>query len=64
MDTANPASASASLVGTSARGLTAARSLEPRSRPTRTPTPDPRFHDNGDGTITDNQTGLMWEKDG
>jgi Protein of unknown function (DUF1566)/Collagen triple helix repeat (20 copies) len=22
----------------------------------------PRFNDNGDGTVTDNQTGLMWEK--
>jgi hypothetical protein len=29
---------------------------------TLTPTPVPRFVDNGDGTITDNQTGLMWEK--
>ena len=25
--------------------------------------PDPRFIDNGDGTITDNMTGLMWLKD-
>lgn len=25
--------------------------------------PDPRFTDNGDGTITDNLTGLMWLKD-
>ena len=24
--------------------------------------PQPRFVDNGDGTITDNRTGLMWEK--
>ncbi len=24
--------------------------------------PDPRFTDNGDGTITDNVTGLMWEQ--
>lgn len=24
--------------------------------------PQPRFVDNGDGTVTDNQTGLMWEK--
>src|SRR5712692_6064603 len=24
--------------------------------------PQPRFVDNSDGTITDNQTGLMWEK--
>src|SRR5262245_46993085 len=24
--------------------------------------PQPRFVDNGDGTITDNETGLMWEK--
>jgi hypothetical protein len=24
--------------------------------------PDPRFSDNGDGTITDNLTGLMWER--
>jgi hypothetical protein len=31
----------------------------------RLPLPIPlgsRFHDNGDGTVTDNQTGLMWEK--
>ncbi|MGB9715575.1 MAG: DUF1566 domain-containing protein [Thermodesulfovibrionales bacterium] len=26
--------------------------------------PEPRFIDNGDGTITDNLTGLMWLKDG
>jgi hypothetical protein len=26
------------------------------------PTPGPRFTDNGDGTITDTQTRLMWEK--
>ena len=26
--------------------------------------PNPRFTDNGDGTITDNLTGLMWLKDG
>lgn len=26
--------------------------------------PSPRFTDNGDGTITDNLTGLMWLKDG
>jgi len=25
--------------------------------------PDPRFTDNGDGTVTDNLTGLMWTKD-
>ena len=25
--------------------------------------PSPRFTDNGDGTITDNMTGLMWEQD-
>ncbi len=25
--------------------------------------PDPRFKDNGDGTVTDNLTGLMWLKD-
>lgn len=30
--------------------------------PTITPTPTPHFVDNGDGTITDTQTGLMWEK--
>ncbi len=28
------------------------------------PWPDPRFYDNGDGTITDNLTGLMWQQDG
>jgi hypothetical protein len=27
------------------------------------PWPDPRFTDNGDGTVTDNLTGLMWSKD-
>lgn len=27
-----------------------------------TPTPVPRYMDNGNGTITDEQTGLMWEK--
>jgi hypothetical protein len=26
------------------------------------PTPGPRFTDNGDGTVTDTQNGLMWEK--
>ena len=26
--------------------------------------PEPRFYDNGDGTITDNLTGLMWQQDG
>ena len=26
--------------------------------------PKPRFTDNGDGTVTDNLTGLMWFKDG
>ncbi len=26
--------------------------------------PNPRFTDNGDGTVTDNLTGLMWLKDG
>ncbi|MDZ7695559.1 MAG: DUF1566 domain-containing protein [Deltaproteobacteria bacterium] len=26
--------------------------------------PDPRFMDNGDGTVTDNLTGLIWLKDG
>jgi hypothetical protein len=26
--------------------------------------PSPRFTDNGDGTVTDNLTGLMWLKDG
>jgi hypothetical protein len=26
--------------------------------------PSPRFTDNGDGTVTDNLTGLMWAKDG
>jgi len=27
------------------------------------PSPDPRFIDNGDGTVTDNLTGLVWLKD-
>jgi hypothetical protein len=29
---------------------------------TRTPTSTPRFADNGNGTITDTMTGLVWEK--
>src|SRR5262249_31397738 len=32
--------------------------------PIPTATPGPRFVDNGDGTVTDNQTGLQWEKKG
>jgi len=36
--------------------------ITPTPTITLTPTPAPRFHDNGDGTITDTQTGLMWEK--
>ena len=27
------------------------------------PEPDPRFTDNGDGTVTDNRTSLIWMKD-
>jgi formylglycine-generating enzyme required for sulfatase activity len=30
--------------------------------PGSSPMPDPRFTDNGDGTISDNQTGLIWQK--
>lgn len=30
--------------------------------PSRTATPTPRFRDNGNGTITDTMTGLIWEK--
>jgi len=30
--------------------------------PIPTATPGPRFVDNGDGTVTDNETGLQWEK--
>ena len=28
------------------------------------PWPEPRFTDHGDGTVTDNLTGLMWAKNG
>jgi len=28
------------------------------------PWPEPRFNDNGDGTVTDNLTGLIWLRDG
>lgn len=38
----------------------------PTATATETPTPTPtstaRFVDNGDGTVTDNETGLQWEK--
>jgi hypothetical protein len=34
----------------------------PATTPTPAVTPGPRFADNGDGTISDTQTGLMWEK--
>lgn len=34
----------------------------PTTSPTPTTTPIPRFMDNGNGTVTDNETGLMWEK--
>jgi hypothetical protein len=44
---------------------TVTRTNTPTSVPTSTPTPcTSRFCDNGDGTITDTQTGLMWEKKG
>jgi hypothetical protein len=35
---------------------------EPDADRTPTPSPASRFVDNGDGTITDTQTGLIWEK--
>ncbi len=40
------------------------RTAKPTTTPTRTatPTPLPRFVDNGDGTITDQTTGLTWAK--
>jgi hypothetical protein len=46
---------------------TATPTSTPTETPTDTPTATPsatagRFVDNGDGTITDTQTGLMWEK--
>lgn len=34
----------------------------PSHTPTSTPQPPRRFVDNGDGTITDGETGLLWEK--
>lgn len=40
--------------------FTATASRTPTTGPTATPTP--RFLDNGNGTITDTTTGLMWEK--
>ncbi len=39
--------------------------IEPPSTPVNTPPAGPsRFEDNGDGTITDHATGLMWVKNG
>ena len=41
---------------------TVRRSPTPTPTVTRTPTATPRFADNGNGTITDTMTGLVWEK--
>jgi hypothetical protein len=42
--------------------LTPTVTRTPTRTPTPTFTPTPHLIDNGNGTITDNQTGLMWEK--
>jgi hypothetical protein len=47
---------------TSTTTPTATRTGTPTSTATMTPPPGDHFVDNGDGTITDTQTGLMWEK--
>ncbi len=44
------------------RTSTNTRTATSTTAPASTPTVAPRFIDNGNGTITDNQTGLMWEK--
>ncbi len=44
----------------SAAGVHAAQTCKPDSIPASTP--DSQFVDNGDGTITDSKTGLMWKK--
>src|SRR5262249_45810424 len=41
---------------------TVTRAGSPTDTPTMTPPPADHFVDNGDGTITDTQTGLLWEK--
>jgi len=55
---APPATASS----TPAASATATSVATPTSTPTVTPQSGDRFVDNGDGTITDTQTGLIWEK--
>jgi hypothetical protein len=42
-----------------ALGVAGSGSVATAARPQ--PPPPPRYVDNGDGTITDTQTGLMWE---
>jgi formylglycine-generating enzyme required for sulfatase activity len=53
---AHPKSETISAGGTKRFHVRAVRNLVSAS------IPDPRFSDNGDGTITDNQTGLYWQK--
>lgn len=68
-DTDGDGSVGADDSGTCATGTSATPTATPTSTqtlppgvPTNTVTPLPHFVDNGNGTITDNQTGLMWEK--
>jgi len=47
--------------------LSQAKLPKPGNQPGETPGyswPNPRFNDNGDGTVTDYLTGLMWTKNG
>jgi hypothetical protein len=57
--TATPSLPSTTATPNPSTGTTTAT---PPSTATPTATSVPRFKDNGDGTITDPQTGLMWEK--
>src|SRR5262245_19402833 len=59
----SPPTPSGTVAPTSTPNTTVAPTCTPANTPTATPTQTgDRFVDNGDGTITDTETGLIWEK--
>src|SRR5262249_7879384 len=59
----SPPTPSGTVPPTSTPTTTVAPTRTPANTPTATPTQTgDRFVDNGDGTITDTETGLIWEK--